>query len=62
MLLIDSEAIEGALIKGYWSRKDLCEVIPVFCDLAFDLKVRVFIDRISTDPIRLIDHHATRWL
>eukprot|EP00435_Cladocopium_sp_Y103_P009665 s1508_g2.t1 len=49
LLLIDSEAVEGALIKGYSSREDLCEVITVFWDLAFQLRVRVFIDRISTD-------------
>ena len=28
---------------------DLCELISVFWDLAFQLRVRVFIDRISTD-------------
>ena len=49
LLLIDSEAVEGALIKGYSSREDLCQLISVFWDLAFQLRVRVFIDRISTD-------------
>lgn len=49
LLLIDSEAIEGALTKGYSSREDLCKLISVFLDLAFQLRVRVFIDRISTD-------------
>eukprot|EP00435_Cladocopium_sp_Y103_P019288 s2614_g4.t1 len=49
ILLIDSEAVEGALIKGYSSREDLCEIISLFWNLAFQLKVRVFIDRVSTD-------------
>ena len=49
LLLIDSESVEGALIKGYSSREDLCEIISVFWDLALQLRVRVFIDRISTD-------------
>ena len=49
LLLIDSEAVEGALIKGYSSREDLCSIISVFWDLAFRLQIRVFIDRISTD-------------
>ena len=49
LLLIDSEAVEGSLIKGYSSREDLCELISVFWDLAFQLRVRAFIDRISTD-------------
>ena len=49
LLLIDSEAVEAALIKGYSSREDLCSIISVFWDLALRLRVRVFIDRISTD-------------
>ena len=49
ILLIDSEAVQGALIKGYSSREDLCELISVFWNLALELKARVFIDRISTD-------------
>ena len=50
ILLIDSaEAVEGALIKGYSSREDLCELVSVFWDLVFELRIRVFIDRIATD-------------
>ena len=49
LLLIDSEAVESALIKGYSSKEDLCHIISVFWDLAFQLRVRVFIDRVSTD-------------
>ena len=49
ILLIDSEAVEAALVKGYSSKEDLCDLISVFWDLAFQLRVRVFIDRIATD-------------
>ena len=49
ILLIDSEAVEAALIKGYSSKEDLCELISVFWDLAFQLRIRVSIDRIATD-------------
>eukprot|EP00435_Cladocopium_sp_Y103_P005118 s2086_g1.t1 len=49
LLLIDSAAVEGALVKGYSSREDLCKLISVFWELAFKLRVRVFIDRVSTD-------------
>ena len=49
ILLIDSEAVEAALIKGYSSREDLCCLISVFWDLVFTLRIRVFIDRVSTD-------------
>ena len=49
MLFIDSEAVEAALIKGYSSKEDLCRILSVCWDLAFQLSVRVFIDRVSTD-------------
>ena len=49
ILLIDSEAVEGSLIKGYSSREDLCSLVSVFWDLIFHFQIRVFIDRIATD-------------
>ena len=49
ILLIDSEAVEGSLVKGYSSRDDLCRIISLFWELAFQLRVRIFIDRVSTD-------------
>ena len=49
LLLVDSESVEGALIKGYSSREDLCLLISLFWELAFELKANIFIDRISTD-------------
>lgn len=48
-LFIDSESVEAALIKGYSSRSDMCEIITLFWDLALELKARIFIDRVSTD-------------
>ena len=49
LLFIDSEAVEGALIKGYSAREDLSELVSVFWDLALELRVNVYIDRVSTD-------------
>ena len=50
ILLIDSEAVEAALVKGYSSKEDLCELISVFWNQVFDLQARVvFIDRVATD-------------
>ena len=49
IVLIDSEAVEAALIKGYSSKEDLCDLISVFWDLVFEVRARVFIDRIATD-------------
>ena len=49
ILLIDSESVEAALVKGYSSREDMCEIITLFWEIALGLRVRVFIDRISTD-------------
>ena len=49
IVLIDSEAVEAALVKGYSSREDVCSIISVFWDRALSLKCRIFIDRVSTD-------------
>lgn len=49
LLLIDSESVEASLVKGYSSREDLCDLISAFWNLITELKVRVFIDRVSTD-------------
>ena len=48
-MLIDSEPVECALVKGYSSWGDLCELIEVFWDLVLSLQSNVFIDRISSD-------------
>ena len=49
MIFVDSEAAEGALIKGYSSREDLCELTGVFWKMVMDINVLVYIDRVSTD-------------
>ena len=69
ILFIDSEAVEGALIKGYSAREDLSELVSVFWDLALELRVNVYIDRVSTDanpadwPSRndLVTGRSARW-
>ena len=47
--LIDSEAVEGALIKGYSGAEDVCELVGLFWDLAAALKCSICIDRVPTD-------------
>ena len=49
ILLIDSEVVEAALIKGYSRKADVCSLVSLFWELALKLKVRIFIDRVSTD-------------
>ena len=49
LLLIDSEVVEAALIKGYSSREDVCELVGVFWELALQLNVQICIDRVPTD-------------
>ena len=49
LLLVDSEAVEGALVKGYSSRSDICELVGVFWDLVLELQSLVYIDRVPTD-------------
>ena len=49
LLLIDSEAVEGALIKGYSGTEDVCELVGLFWDLAAKLRCLIYIDRVPTD-------------
>jgi hypothetical protein len=49
LLMVDSEAAEGALVKGYSSRSDLTELTSVFWDMCSELNILVYIDRVSTD-------------
>ena len=49
LILIDSEPVESALVKGYSSKGDLCELIAVFWDLVLSLQCNAFIDPISSD-------------
>ena len=49
LLLVDAEAVEGALVKGYSSKEDLCELLGVFWDLALALRCAIYIDRVPTD-------------
>ena len=49
LLLVDAEAVEGALVKGYSSRSDLCELVGVFWDIVVELRALVYIDRVPTD-------------
>ena len=49
LLLIDSEAVEASLVKGYSSKQDLCRIVEIFWDLALTFRINFFIDRVSTD-------------
>ena len=49
LIFVDSEAVEGALVKGYTARPDICELVGVFWQLALQLKCSVYIDRVPTD-------------
>ena len=49
LLLIDSEPVEAALVKGYSAKEDLSSLIEVFWNLALELRANIFIDRISSD-------------
>ena len=36
-------------MKGYSAREDLCELVSVFWNIALELKVQLYIDRVPTD-------------
>ena len=49
LLFVDSESVEGALVKGYSSREDISELVGQFWDVAASLECTIYIDRVSTD-------------
>ena len=49
LLFVDSESVEGALIKGYSARWDLCELTGVFWLKALEDDTLYYIDRFPTD-------------
>ena len=49
LLLVDSEPVQGALVKGYSAREDVCELVGVFWKLALDCLVNLYVDRVPTD-------------
>ncbi|CAE8610890.1 unnamed protein product, partial [Polarella glacialis] len=50
ILMVDSEPVEGTLVKGYSSRSDMCWLTTsVFWQQALDLRSLYYIDRVPTD-------------
>ena len=48
-LYIDADAVLAALVKGYSSREDICELIGVFWNLCAKYSVAVYLERVPTD-------------
>ena len=49
LLFVDSEPVEGALVKGYSSRSDMCLLTGLFWRLAHKWDIKIYIDRVPTD-------------
>ena len=49
LLFVDSECVEGALVKGYSAKEDLCWLNAVFWQQALKMDALFYIDRVSTD-------------
>ena len=49
LVMVDSEAVEGALVKGYSSREDLSELVGEFWRKAAEINCTVYICRVPTD-------------
>jgi hypothetical protein len=49
LIFVDAEAIQGAVIKGYSGRADICELVGLFWAIVRELDVLVYIDRVPTD-------------
>ena len=49
VFLIDAEAVEGAIVKGYSAREDICLLVGRLCETLAALDVCAYFDRVSTD-------------
>eukprot|EP00438_Fugacium_kawagutii_P017427 Skav208457 [mRNA] locus=scaffold1104:125034:126098:+ [translate_table: standard] len=49
LLFVDSEPVQGALVKGYSSKDDLCHLVGEFWMIALKLRTYLYIDRVPTD-------------
>ena len=49
LIFVDSEAAEGALVKGSSTKDDICELNIVFWRLVQEFELLVYIDRVPTD-------------
>ena len=49
LIFVDSEPVLGALVKGYSSKEDMCELTGVFWQLALEIRALAYLDRVSTD-------------
>jgi len=49
LMFVDSEPVQGSLVKGYSAKEDLCELVGIFWKLALELEVFLYVDRVPTD-------------
>ena len=49
LLLVDAEAVEGALVKGYSARSDVSLLVGKFWVIVQVLNAAIYIDRVPTD-------------
>ena len=61
LLLVDAEAVEGALVKGYSARSDVSLLVGKFWELAQVLNAAIYIDRVPTDANALTDLREIRF-
>ena len=49
IFFVDSESVEGAMVKGYSASADICELVGVFWKMIDKRQIHAYIDRVSTD-------------
>ena len=48
-LLIDSESVLDALVRGYSNKEDICDLVAIFWEMIRDWEIQVHLDRVPTD-------------
>ena len=49
LLLVDAEAAQGALVKGYSPLDDHGDLLAVFWEVALEHELSIYVDRVPTD-------------
>ena len=49
LFFVDSESVEGAMVKGYSASADICELVGVYWKMIDKRRVHAYVDRVSTD-------------
>ena len=63
-MCVDSEPVQGVLIKGYSAKDDVCELVGMVWQISLKLRVNIYLDQVPTDvnPSDLETGNRAGWI